>query len=547
MRQRNKKGWITTTKSMDLCLQGLLHLYEANEIADYIQEFIDQLNASGRDKAKTWGTTLQDLNEEFKRLTRSSSTTTRRVKLPELKLTPFNGNPLDWPSLWEEFSSAVDNVPELPESGKLSYLRSALKDETAVKIASPSTGYMASYGFVLEKLKKQYERKPLIHRKHMQSLATLSKFSSSTYKGLLDMRIEIDKHIAGLKRLEQFNIEHLLASLIVNQFEPKLLDRWQAYSSEHNKELIIADVLEFMDITLSSWMHTDESVSKTSCKSTKQVQKKPSKAPVYASRNCEACGSTYHPPYLCSVFRNMPMEQRQAHVQKHKLCRASDMDICSSSAEVPIAEKKCGRKHHTLHCFIEMIYQQLQLVHQLTTLQRLPAKTCSHLFSQPTMLFMTCQIKVQTPNGHTAMARALLDTGSSTSFITAKLSNVLQAKKVPSVARIAGIQGAEAPSSSYRTTVQLVPLVKKADGITLTPAIVDKTTVDLPTQPAVTNDILILKTLQLADPQFDCPGKIDMLIGMDVYQSVVYPEILKVSSSITAQYSIFGLAKLTVK
>ena len=31
-----------------------------------------------------------------------------------------------------------------------------------------------------------------------------------------------------------------------------------------------------------------------------------------------------------------------------------------------------------------------------------------------------------------------------------------------------------------------------------------------------------------------------MLIGMDVYQSVVYPEILKVSSSITAQYSIFG-------
>ena len=51
-------------------LQGLLHLYEANEIADYIQEFIDQLKASGRDKAKTWGTTLQVLNEEIKRLTR---------------------------------------------------------------------------------------------------------------------------------------------------------------------------------------------------------------------------------------------------------------------------------------------------------------------------------------------------------------------------------------------------------------------------------------------------------------------------------------------
>ncbi len=234
-------------------LQGLLHLYEANEIADYIKELIDQLKASGRDKAKTWGTTLQDLNEEIKRLTRlltkpvaktnselktklrdyseeirslkliemdamkpsvdsasptpssSSSLSVRRVKLPELKLTPFNRNPLDWPSFWEEFSSAVHNVPELPESSKLSYLRSALKDETAIKIAS------ATYGFVVDKLTKQYERKPLVHRKHMQSLASLDTFSSSTYKGLLDMRIEIDKHIAGLKRLEQLDIEHLLA------------------------------------------------------------------------------------------------------------------------------------------------------------------------------------------------------------------------------------------------------------------------------------------------------------------------------------------------
>ena len=258
---------------------------------------------------------------------------------------------MDWPSFWEEFSSAVENVPVLPESSKLSYLRSALKDETAVKIASP-TGYPASYGFVVEKLKKQYEHKPLIHRKHMQSLATLSKFSSSTYKGLLDIRIEIDKDISGLKHLEQFNIENLLDSLIVNQFEPKLLDCWQAYSSEHNNELIIADVLEFMDITLSSWMHTDESVSKTSCKSTKQVQKKPSKVPVYVSealRNCEACSSTYHPPYTCSAFRDMPMEQRQAHVQKHKLCRnclgyGHLSKLCRSTYSC----KKCCRKHHTL-------------------------------------------------------------------------------------------------------------------------------------------------------------------------------------------------------
>ncbi len=196
---------VTTLRKSQSALQVTLTKIESN-----IQNYLHlQLKASGRDKAKTWGTTLQDLNEEIKRLTRlltkpvaktnselktklrdyseeirslkliemdavkpsvdstsptpgsSSSLSVRRVKLPELKLTPFNGNPLDWPSFWEEFSSAVHNVPELPESSELSYLRSALNDETAIKIASPSTGYTATYGFVVDKLKKHTSANPL--------------------------------------------------------------------------------------------------------------------------------------------------------------------------------------------------------------------------------------------------------------------------------------------------------------------------------------------------------------------------------------------------
>ena len=141
------------------------------------------------------------------------------------------------------------------------------------------------------------------------------------------------------------------------------------------------------------------------------------------------------------------------------------MDICPSSAEVPIAAKNVGKHHTLLH------RDDLPATTTGTSTNNPPATTNialpkpAHidyqLSSQPTTLFMTCQIKVQTPNGHTAMVRALLHTGSSTSFITAKLSNVLQAKRVPSVTRIAGIEGAEAPSSSHRTTVQLVPSVKK--------------------------------------------------------------------------------------
>ena len=62
---------------------------------------------------------------------------------------------------------------------------------------------------------------------------------------------------------------------------------------------------------------------------------------------------------------------------------------------------------------------------------------------------MTCPVVVEFQSGKCQNARALLDTGSSMSFVTQHLVNSLQAKKIPWVTRISGVQGTEVPSSKF--------------------------------------------------------------------------------------------------
>ena len=56
-----------------------------------------------------------------------------------------------------------------------------------------------------------------------------------------------------------------------------------------------------------------------------------------------------------------------------------------------------------------------------------------------TVLLMTCQVKVVAPNGAVTKARALLDTGSSTSFISEHLVQLLRLSRKSCISHVSGI------------------------------------------------------------------------------------------------------------
>ena len=59
----------------------------------------------------------------------------RSVKLPNISLKKFNGNPLEWPAFWDLFKTSIDDRRDIGEPAKFYYLISQLEGDVALLLA----------------------------------------------------------------------------------------------------------------------------------------------------------------------------------------------------------------------------------------------------------------------------------------------------------------------------------------------------------------------------------------------------------------------------
>ena len=136
---------------------------------------------------------------------------------------------------------------------------------------------------------------------------------------------------------------------------------------------------------------------------------------------------------------------------------------------------------------------------------------------------MTCRVLVTSPNCSSTEARTLLDNASSASFITQHLAQTLNFPSSHQSFHVSGIVGVS-PGGLAQTVacLQISPIVSESKKINLYAIVVPKVTCDLPllTVPFDPN-WKHLTGLSLADPDFGKPGKIDLLLGVDIFVVVL--------------------------
>ena len=139
------------------------------------------------------------------------------------------------------------------------------------------------------------------------------------------------------------------------------------------------------------------------------------------------------------------------------------------------------------------------------------------------LLLMTCRVAVVSPEGRSIEARALLDSASSTSFISQRLVDSLQLPCSPQNAKIsgvAGLTGSAAVQSIAKLAVHAVHSTNK--WLDVTAVVAPRVTCDLPLHPVPFNKKWShLSGIVLTDPDFGSPGRIDLLLGVDVFVDVV--------------------------
>ena len=99
----------------------------------------------------------------------SSSYTKPSIKLPNIHLQKFNGNPQDWQSFIDSFDCAIDSNENLSKIQKLTYLKNLLTD-TAASIIGGISLSNDNYDIAMKLLRDRFDNKQLLISSHMKSL-----------------------------------------------------------------------------------------------------------------------------------------------------------------------------------------------------------------------------------------------------------------------------------------------------------------------------------------------------------------------------------------
>ena len=138
---------------------------------------------------------------------------------------------------------------------------------------------------------------------------------------------------------------------------------------------------------------------------------------------------------------------------------------------------------------------------------------------QSSSLLMTCRVLIKARDGSSMEARALLDNASSASFVSERLAQILQLPRSPQCIHVCGIAGSS-PRNPIQSvaSLQITPLYGGSKEINLTAIVLPKITCDLPVSPVPFDSSWShISDLILADPAFGLPGRIDILLGVDIF------------------------------
>ena len=486
------------------------------------------------------------------------------TKLPAIALPTFSGDVLKWPTFWNQFVASVDSNSDLPESTKLSYLRRAIKDPEAELILNPAIDGPDTYRRLVKELHKRYKRTKKIHRDLVDKLIQLpsAKYNSSDIRKLIDAA---KNSLECLQTTGHFDLDTFISSLIYSKLPYKLQVDWDHDQHDDDRVMPYPKLFEYAErkaFTLSDHKAATPSSQPTSAPEKKPPAKQqgkpshykshksqvysvpnPSPAPpaaapptaaptthqpTYQARECRLCKPERHPPHVCPKWLGFSTDQR--------LAQARDQKLCTNCLTVGHAAKDCRSKYSCHTC--------KQRHH--TTLHKDSAVPVAPTLSQsrqlPDALLMTAQVLLKGPGGHQMQARAFLDPGAGLSLITSQVAQTLELPLEASKTSFTTVQGTQCQGSNFLTTLTISPLHNKKEFV-CRPAVVRKVTENIPNkllEPLDNYPHLI--GLHLADPTFNIPGKIDILLGADLWLQLQgdFPPIKPPPSEPGAHATVFG-------
>ncbi|XP_055910525.1 uncharacterized protein LOC129944888 [Eupeodes corollae] len=285
--------------------------------------------------------------------------------------------------------------------------------------------------------------------------------------------------------------------------------------------------------------------------------------------SCKVCNSN-HPLRSCKKFLDMDVSSRRKVVQVQKYCyNCLALTHAVYECKSKVSCDKCGRRHHSLLHFSQQNQssqdtrstplsqtplatnptpiQSTSKIEQQTTLdlEKDINSNSSTLKSflvnqQKNILLATALVKINVHN-QTILLRALIDPGSEATYILQSVVNRFKLFTRATNASICGIGQVQSEFSTSMCPLTLESRINPDVHIPVSAVVLKRLTGNLPSQSVDASNLVELKGLRLADPNFDKPASIDILIGADIYPLILREGVKKEKDfSPIAQNTVFG-------
>lgn len=482
------------------------------------------------------------------------------IILPFPNIETFDGTYSKWTNFRDDFLTMVHENSSYNEGMKFKLLTSYLKGK-ALNVIKREFGPILrakNYQDIWKKLNSRYNHKRSLVYSYFHSLfyqPVAEKENADNLREIYDITFDSITSLKGFDlKTEEWG--DILVFLVHSKLPLRTKELWDEHLGKSDVLPKFDDLMEFLDTrcrTLEEIEMTKKTFnmfnSKKPSTSTRKVSTFQSLVSEPKSENsqfkkkgkeCKCCNKGVHGLRKCKKFQSLSVEDRKALVLSLGYC-LSCLSFSHQIAECPSSGRcyKCSQKHNTLLCHVSSTSQSVSNqptqseVSNSTNNAQIPSSTAdgrflnrnletqgslntyvAHYDQRSKSLFPTALIKAINRNGKELILRSIVDQCSDASYISQSAVKQLQLSTKSVMIQTSGLGNVPTAESSAVVRFKIKSLYDEMFSIEVVAYVLPIVSTSRPTAifPTIENP----NDLPLADPHYNMPGKVDMLLGCEV-------------------------------
>ena len=369
-------------------------------------------------------------------------------------------------------------------------MRHSLKDGTAKDTIEGLSRSGDHYVEAVKCLEARYNCPKLIHQAHVKKIAEIPALKDGSRMELRRLHDTALQHIRALKTMGHEPDGTFITSFLQLKLDQTTLFEWQKHDQASTDVSHYGNLLDFLNLRAQA-SETLTPETRKPYKGDHMRKHTPFRSATFTagvSDKCVVCKTEKHALFTCPDFKSMSQDKMMSTLRSNWLCLnclrpGHFFRQCPSSNRC----RKCQGRHHTL------IHNDSRESPSTTALnppvaapltEPIVSSNTSTGSNAPNTLLMTCQIQINAPGGTPIKVRALLDSGSTMSFVSERVVQSLGLRRRSQCLTISGIgdRSHKSPLSSV-STFEISSLYSPRARHTITAIVVPRVTCDLPLQP----------------------------------------------------------------